>query len=97
MISIVLHRAQARGEEAEAPVADASPLATGADGKPEPKPITPEFDTTPAGPVFANVTSTDAAAPVNALMKQRAFEVDDYAYTGMPQKADDVFQAEAAK
>jgi hypothetical protein len=95
-ISIVLGR-RPEVKKLKPPVADASPLATAPDGKPEVKPITPEYDTTPAGPVFASVTSTDAAAPVNALMKLRAFEVDDYAYTGLPQKKDDLFEPEAAK
>jgi hypothetical protein len=95
-ISIVLGRTP-EAKKLKPPVADASPLATSADGKPEVKPITPEYDTTPAGPVFASVTSTDAAAPVNALMKLRAFEVEDYAFTGLPQKADELFQPVAAK
>jgi len=30
-------------------------------------------------------------------MKRRAFEVDEYTFTGLPQKADDLFEAEKAK
>ncbi|HEY5228059.1 MAG TPA: DUF4340 domain-containing protein [Opitutaceae bacterium] len=81
----------------KAPVADTAPITTGADGKPEAKPITPEFDTTPPGPVFAVVSNSDAHAGVNAMMAKRSFEVDDYAFTGLPQKADELFEAAKAK
>jgi hypothetical protein len=30
-------------------------------------------------------------------MGHRAFEVDDYAFTGLPQKADELFEAAKAK
>jgi hypothetical protein len=30
-------------------------------------------------------------------MKSRAFKVDDYAFTGLPQKADEFFEAAKAK
>jgi len=83
------------------PVADAkealAPPAKGADTKPDVKPITPEFDTIPAGPVFAVVSSSDAKAPINELMKRRAFKVDDYSFTGLPQKPDELFEADKAK
>jgi hypothetical protein len=81
----------------KAPVADTAPITTSADGKPESKPITPEFDTTPAGPVVAVVSNSDAHAGVNAMMTKRSFVVDDYAFTGLPQKADDLFLAAKAK
>jgi hypothetical protein len=82
------------------PVADKDALASlskPADGKTEEKPITPEYDVVPAGPVFAAVSSSDAKAPVNDLMGRRAFEIDDYAFTGLPQKADELFEAAKAK
>jgi hypothetical protein len=79
------------------PVADTAPITAGADGKPDVKPITPEYDTTPAGPVFAIVSGSGASAFLNAFTKERAFEVDDYAFTGLPQKTDDLFQPESAK
>lgn len=65
-----------------------------ADGKPaEPaKPITPEFETIPAGPVFVNIANSDSAAPVNALMQKRAFQISDYTYTSLPQKTDELFE-----
>ncbi len=47
---------------------------------------------TPAGPVFALVSSPDAAAPVNGLMAKRAFQVDDYSYTSLPQKPAELFE-----
>jgi len=56
------------------------------------KPPAPEYDTTPAGPVYAWVTAGDSAAPINALMQKRAFQVDEYTYTSLPQKADDLFE-----
>ena len=61
------------------------------------KPVTPEMETVPAGPVFAVVASSDSRALINRLMKGRAFEVDDYTYTGLPQKADDLFEPEKSK
>ncbi len=82
------------------PVADKdalASLATAVDTKIEPKAVTPEFDVIPAGPVFAVIASSDAKAPVNELMGRRAFEVDEYAFTGLPQKADDLFEAAKAK
>lgn len=68
-----------------------------ADGKADIKPIMPEFDTTPAGPVFAVVTSSDAHAPINDLMKLRGFKVDDFSFTGLPQKADELFEPAPGK
>jgi hypothetical protein len=70
-----------------------------ADGKPgeekkpeEAKTITPEYETIPAGPVFATIVHSDAAAPVNALMAKRAFQISDYTFTGLPQKSDELFE-----
>lgn len=59
----------------------------------EPKPPTPEFETIPAGPVFVFISSTDPAAPVNALMQKRAFQISDYIFTGLPQKPDELFES----
>jgi hypothetical protein len=67
------------------------------DTKADVKPAVPEFDTIPAGPVFAAVSSSDAHAGINGMMKQRAFEVDEYVFTGLPQKPDDLLEAETAK
>jgi hypothetical protein len=72
---------------------DAAPKA----GEPvAPKPITPEFETIPAGPVFVTVTSSDANAPVNALMQKRAFKVSDYTFTSLPQTPAELFTAPPA-
>jgi hypothetical protein len=57
------------------------------------KPLAPEFETIPAGPVFAFVASSDSAAPVNALMQKRAFQVSEVTFTGLPQKADEIFES----
>ncbi|WP_414662035.1 DUF4340 domain-containing protein [Horticoccus sp. 23ND18S-11] len=63
------------------------------DGKPaDAKPLAPEFETIPAGPVFAFVAHSDAAAPVNAAMQKRAYQISDYTFTGLPQKADELFE-----
>lgn len=66
-----------------------------ADQKPAPKDAapSPEYETIPAGPVFAFVTSSDSAAPLNAMMQKRAFQVSDYAFTALPQKSGDLFEA----
>jgi hypothetical protein len=83
------------------PVPDAkeplAALAKGADAKPEAKPITPEFETIPAGPVFVEISSSESKAPVNELMKRRAFQVEEYSFTALPQKADELFETEKAK
>ncbi|HEY4245689.1 MAG TPA: DUF4340 domain-containing protein [Lacunisphaera sp.] len=60
------------------------------------KPATPEFETIPAGPVFVFISSSDSAAPINARMKKRAFEISDYVFTALPQKAADIFEAAPA-
>ena len=49
-------------------------------------------ETVPAGPVFAFVASSDAAAPINALMQKRAFQIAEFAFTSLPQKLDDMFE-----
>jgi hypothetical protein len=59
----------------------------------EAKPIAPEYDTVPAGPVFAIVTQSDPTATVNTLMQKRAFQVSDYAFTSLPQNPDELFAA----
>jgi hypothetical protein len=80
------------------PVPDAkpaiAPIGKSADVKAEAKPVAPEFETIPAGPVFVDVASSDPHAAINDLMRRRAFEVDDYAFTNLPQKADEFFEAE---
>jgi len=86
----------AEGQSALASLGTAADmLKKDADGKPaEPaKPITPEFETIPAGPVFVNIANSDTAAPVNALMQKRAFQIAEYTFTGLPQKSDELFEA----
>jgi hypothetical protein len=56
------------------------------------KPLTPEYETIPAGPVFVIITNTDPDAPINALMQKRAFQVSDYIFTGLPQNPADFFE-----
>lgn len=57
------------------------------------EPAKPEYETIPAGPVFVAVTSSDSSAPVNALMKKRAFQIGDYVFTSLPQQPADLFEA----
>jgi len=79
--------------KASAPKDEAKPVPAKEDAKaPE-----PEFETIPAGPVFASVRSSDPHSLINDLMKRRAFEVDDYTFTGLPQKPEELFEAEKAK
>ena len=56
------------------------------------KPAGPEYETIPAGPVFVVVSHSDANAPVNALMQKRAFQISDYIFTSLPQKAEELFE-----
>lgn len=58
--------------------------------KPEEKKAKPPA--VPAGPVYVFISSSDAHAPINALMRRRAFQIDDYAFTGLPQKPDELFE-----
>lgn len=81
------------------PVADKSllgaatpPSPTAGTPAPDPKLLTPEFETIPAGPVFVRIAHSDAAAPVNALMAKRAFQIADYTFTSLPQKSADLFE-----
>src|SRR5205814_19839 len=60
--------------------------------KKDDKPLAPEFETIPAGPVYVFITHSDASAPVNALMQKRAFQISDYTFTGLPQKSDELFE-----
>jgi len=52
----------------------------------------PEFDIVPAGPVYAFISSSDPKAPVNGLMRERAFQIDEFAFTSLPQRPDDLFE-----
>lgn len=59
----------------------------------EAKPLTPEYETIPAGPVFVTIAHGDGdKAPINALMAKRAFQISEYTFTGLPQKADELFE-----
>jgi len=73
---------------------EAAPAApVSADSKPETQNPKPETATVPAGPVFAFVSSADGKAPIDALMQKRAFQIYEYTFTGLPQKADELFEA----
>jgi hypothetical protein len=72
-----------------APAADAAKPA-------ETKPAEPEFETIPAGPVFANITNSDPKAPLNALMQKRAFQIGEWSYTSLPATRDELWQDKPA-
>ncbi|MBS0631074.1 MAG: DUF4340 domain-containing protein [Verrucomicrobia bacterium] len=80
------------------PVPDAKTVALGSSAAPAPhdaKPaasVGPEFETIPAGPVFVAIAAGDPAAPVNALMQKRAYQISDYFYTALPGKPADLFE-----
>jgi hypothetical protein len=95
-VSISLGR-KPEEKKLKAPTADTAAIVKADDGKPDAKPIVPDFETIPAGPVFVEISSSDPHAGVNDLMKRRSFEVDDYSFTGLPQKADELFEAAKAK
>jgi len=69
--------------------------ATKGEEKKDDKPLAPEFDTVPAGPVFAIVTNSDNSAPINALMQKRGFQISDYTFTSLPQTRDELFEPAA--
>lgn len=81
-----------------APKVEAKSAEADKNGKPaekkaaETKPATPEYETIPAGPVYAFITASDKSAPVNALMQKRAFQVSEYTFTELPQKSADFFE-----
>lgn len=82
--------------QAPAPASQPAPSPT-APARDEAKPAEPQVETIPAGPVFASIASSDPHAPINELMKKRAFQVDDYTFTGLPQKSDELFEPERGK
>ena len=59
------------------------------------KPSEPEFDLTPAGPVFVFASSSDAKDPINGLMAKRAFQVPDDDFTLLPQTQADLYESDA--
>lgn len=66
-------------------------------GKPDQKPLAPEYETIPAGPVFVTISHGDGEkAPINALMAKRAFQISEYTFTGLPQKSDELFETAPA-
>ena len=67
----------AAGKEGEKPV--------------DPKLLAPQFETIPAGPVFVTISSTDANAPVNGLMKKRAVQVAEYVFSTLPKDPGELF------
>ena len=90
----------ADGKTGPAALGSVADLAKKEESKPgekkDDKPLAPEFETIPAGPVFAFVSNSDASAPVNSHMAKRAFQIAEYTFTGLPQKVDELFEAAPA-
>jgi hypothetical protein len=65
-----------------------------ADKKDETKPLAPEFETIPGRSGFCRgfPDGDGTAALVNALMAKRAFQIADDTFTGLPQKAEELFE-----
>jgi hypothetical protein len=87
------------GPAALGSVADLAKKAEKKEGEPaageekkDDKPLAPEFETIPAGPVYVFITHSDPSAPVNAAMQKRAYQVSEYTFTGLPQKPDELFE-----
>ena len=86
------------GPAALGSVADLAKKAEKKEGEPageekkDDKPLAPEFETIPAGPVYVFITHSDSSAPVNAAMQKRAYQVSEYVFTGLPQKAEELFE-----
>jgi hypothetical protein len=77
---------------AEAPTKAETQEPSTAETPPPAKPEEPKVETIPAGPVYAFITTSDPAAPINALMKKRAFQIYDWNFTSLPQKPDELFE-----
>ncbi len=69
------------------------PEAAKAGAKAKPKEAKPAEKTIPAGPVYAFVQDSNPKAPINALMKRRAFQVYDWNYTSLPKDEAALFEA----
>jgi hypothetical protein len=78
--------------KAETPKPEAAATSAAAAAAPPAKPEEPKVETIPAGPVYAFITSSDPTAPINALMKKRAFQIYDWNFTSLPQKPDELFE-----
>ena len=61
----------------------------------DPKLVSPDYETIPAGPVFVKISSSDSDAPVNTLMQKRAFQIGEYVFTSLPASEDDLFEPES--
>ena len=65
--------------------------------KKDDKPLAPEFETIPAGPVYVFITHSDPSASVNAAMQKRAYQISEYTFTSLPQKSDELFEPAPAE
>lgn len=82
----------ADGKSGPAALGSVADLAKKEEAKKDDKPLAPEFETIPAGPVFAYITHSEGGQPINALMQKRAFQIAEYSFTSLPQKAEEMFE-----
>jgi hypothetical protein len=89
-------------ENKPAPAASTTAGSVANDGKPgsatettpgAAKPAAPEFQTVPAGPVYVFIKNSDPKAAINEIMTMRAYQISEYAFTGLPQKPAEFFEA----
>lgn len=46
----------------------------------------------PKNPVFIKITHSESAAPINAMMQMRAFQIESSIYSNLPQRSDELFE-----
>jgi len=84
----------AASEKKEDATAASGPQAAGAAQPESPAtPPKPEYETIPAGPVYAFVSTGNESSPVDVLMRKRAFQIADYSFTSLPQTPESLFEA----
>ena len=86
-------------------VADTKPHDNSAPASPEAKPQDesrrspegeggpkPEFETIPAGPVYAFIKSSNEKTSINDVMKRRAFQIGEWTFNALPAQAPDLWE-----
>lgn len=75
-----------------AEIAQPVPIATDPEKSGPAAMVGPLTEAVPAGPVFAFVTYSDASAPINGVMKKRAFQVSEHLLTSLPAQSSELFE-----
>lgn len=84
MRTVAMHKAPAGGAQTQKG-------ATRAPAKPK-----PQYQTIPAGPVYVFVHSSDSDSKIAKLMRLRAYQVDEYNFTSLPQTPADLLETAPA-